>query len=726
MKLTITFSLALSSLITCAQTSTDSSKLTQTKNLTTVRVTSKKPFVEQQIDKTVVNVQADINTTGSSAFEILQKAPGLSITGDDVINMSGKAGVNVLVDGRSLQMSNRELANYLRALPGSAIDKIEIISNPSARFDAQGNAGIINIRLKKNKIKGTNGNVTGGYTQNTHYRSNIGFNINHRQGKINVFANAGADNNLQHTTGDINRNVLVNGSNKKFLTSTIDKDRNKSYSIRTGIDVYAGKKTTWGILFNTNSNRSPFTTPGTTFISSNGMIDSSLQTSNDNLYNNRRYNTNLNYSYQDTVGNELNADADYTYFKNSNSTRLATSYLDENFSKYNFSANTLDVATSIKIYAFKADYRKQFKKINVKLETGVKASTVITENNLFATVLNGNAVKADTGRSNIFNYKENVYAAYINVGGQIKKFEYQIGLRTEYALIKGSSVDLKNTFISNPDTNYFNFFPSAFISYKANEKNMFALSISKRINRPDYQTLNPFETIYDIYTSEKGNPYLRPQYSTNMELKYTYRYAMSAAIGFNHTKDYSQTISRQRGELTTATNDNIGTLDNAYLNISSPLPINKWWNGYVNITGFLNKYKGMLPDGKLDVQVTGMNFYIQNNFTAGKGWEFQLSNWYNAGTTEAIFKTSWLGSVDAGIKKSILNNKASVRLTVLDMFNTQRWQQQVQFANQDFTYRRKWESRGIRLQLSWSFGKSKYQARERETNQEDNRIKVKS
>ena len=694
--------------------------------LAEVVVNAKRPFIEQQIDKTVVNVQADINAIGSSAFEILQKAPGLSITGDDVINMSGKAGVNVLIEGRPTQMGSKELANYLRSLPGSTIEKIELITNPSSRFDAQGNAGIINIRMKKNKIKGTNGNVTGGYTQNVHYRSNGSFNLNHRQGKINTFLNAGIDNNLQHTTGDINRNVLVNGINKNFLNSTIDKDRNTSYNTRTGVDFYANKKSTFGFLFNLNSNRTPFTTPGSTFISSNGNIDSSLQTTNDNLYKNRRYNTNFNYKYEDTLGSELNIDVDYTYFKNTNLTNLTTTYLDKNFSKYNYTANDLDVATNINIYAIRADYSKQIKKLKAKMETGVKLSNVTTNNDLFATTLNGTAMKADTGRSNIFKYKENIYAAYINFGQQVKKFEYQLGVRVENAVVSGISVDLKNNNIKNPDTNYINIFPTAFVSYKLDEKNRFALSYSKRINRPDYQSLNPFETIYDIYTSEKGNPYLRPQYTNNFELKYTYKYAINVAVGFNHTKDYSQTISRQVGQLTSATNDNIGTLDNVYLNISSPLQFTKWWDGYVNITGFMNHYKGLLPDGKLDEKVLGMNYYIQQNFKAGKGWTMQLSSWFNAGTKEAIFKTSWLGSVDVGVKKSLLNNKASIRLTMLDIFNTQRFEQKVQFANQDFTYRRKWESRGLRLQLSWSFGKSKYQARERETNADANRIKVKS
>ena len=726
MKIILSIIILCISLQTSAQVVNDTaSVLIAAKKLNAVMVTSKKSFIEQQIDKTVVNVQADITAITSNAFEILQKAPGVNITGEDVINMSGKAGVNILIDGRPTQMSSKELANFLRAMPGSTIEKIELITNPSSRFDAQGNAGIINIRLKKNKLKGTNGNINIGYTQNVHYRSNASVAINHRSGKINAFANVSVNNNKQHTNGYINRNVTVNNFIKNFNNTTVDMDRNLSQNIRAGIDFYLNKKNTFGLLITNTGNWNPFNTPGNTFISSNGIIDSSLQTANDNLYKNNRYNTNFNYKYEDTLGNELNIDADYTFFKNTNVTNLATAYLDKVNTKYNFTANDLDVATDINIYALKLDYIKQLKSINTKIETGIKASSVATNNNLFATTLLGAAMKADTGRSNNFKYKENIYAAYINVGKQLKKFEYQLGIRIENAVIKGISSDLKNNLVNNPDTNYINIFPTAFVSYKMNDKNTFALSYSKRINRPDYQTLNPFETIYDIYTSEKGNPFLKPQYTNNFEIKYTYRYALNVAVGYNHTKDYSQTISTQTGQQTQATTTNIGSLDNTYINISAPLPITKWWDGYANVTGFLNHYKGILPNGILNEKTLGLNYYLQQNFKLGKGWSAQMSSWFNAGTKQAIFKTSALGSLDVAVKKNMLKDKASVRLSVTDIFNTQQWKQRIHFANMDFTYRRKWESRGIRLQFSWSFGKTKFTARERDTNQDANRIKEK-
>ncbi len=202
-------------------------------NLSEVVVTANKPFIEMQPDKTVMNVQSDINAMGSSALEILQKAPGISVTGDDIIKMSGKPGVTVLIDNRPIQISARELANFLRSLPGSTVDKIELITNPSGKYDAQGNAGIINIRLKKIKLVGTNGSVSASYTQNVHYRSNAAFNINHRSGKVNVFSNMSGDDNLQHTSGSIERKVQVGNVTKIFRNTTTDIDQNTSYNIRT-------------------------------------------------------------------------------------------------------------------------------------------------------------------------------------------------------------------------------------------------------------------------------------------------------------------------------------------------------------------------------------------------------------------------------------------------------------------------------------------------------------
>ena len=543
-----------------AQTKDSASPKFDTLNskLKNVTVTAQKQFIERQIDKMVLNVQNDITAAGSTLFEIIQKAPGVSIVNDETINMSGKAGVNILIDGKPTQMSQRDLANFLKSTPGSMVDKVEIISNPGAKYDAQGNAGIINIRLKKNKLQGTNGNLSTGYTQQVHYRSNAGINLNHRQGKVNLFGSYNYGNNLQHTKGNLNRLVTAANSTKVFDNNTTDIDPYTSHNFRSGIDVYASKKNTFGVLVSGSIGNNPFKTIGSTNIITNGITDSSLQTVNANHSNAKRFNYNANYKYEDTIGNQLNVDADYSTFKNTSDQQVTTNFLNKQNQPYSYGANKLYIGTNISIYSLKADYTKELKKQQAKIETGIKYNRVITNNDLDASKYASIIFTPDTGRSNDFNYIETVIAAYASYGKKYKKLEYQLGVRAEQSTIKGVSANLLNIRISNPDTAYLNIFPTAFLRYTINDKNNVGLSYSRRINRPSYQDLNPFENIIDAYTAEKGNPFLRPSYGNNIELSYTYRDALNVTYGYSHTKDYSQTVTQQIGEQGFAQPQNVG------------------------------------------------------------------------------------------------------------------------------------------------------------------------
>jgi iron complex outermembrane recepter protein len=713
------------SLTLAAQQKDTTTQFNKEKKLSEVVIKNKKPFVEVQVEKTVLNVQNDMIATSGTLFEVLQRAPGVSITNEETINLAGKAGVNVLIDGRPTQMSEKDLANFLKATPGSTVDKVEIIMNPSAKYPAQGNAGIINIRMKKNTLKGTNGNISTSYTQGNHPNFNFSTNLNHRQGKWNWFANVAARKSRQNTDGAINRFVNSNGIAKIFENKTIDQDASKNISLQTGADFYMNKKSTFGFLIKGNEYWSKLYTPGTTLIKTNNTTDSSLQTLNDKNDRTSRYTANINYKYEDTLGNELNVDADYTSFKNNSNGLVTTDLLNKQNIKYGYTANDQDVLTNIKIYSIKTDFSKQFKKLNAKIEAGVKWNTIQTTNDLKAFIWNVNQFKADTGRTNKFDYIETNYAAYTSFSQKIKKWEYQIGVRAEQSVIKGKSIGLKNVQDNYPDTSYFNLFPTAFIHYTLNDKNSFGLSFGRRINRPTYQDLNPFEYIYDNYSRERGNPYLLPEFSNNVELTYSYRGALNIGLGYSHTDNSFQSVSTQKGEITEATNFNIGSQERYYMNFSLGTPITKWWENYINLSPFYKEYKGDLPEGKLDNTTWGMSWYSSQTFTLSKKWKAQVSSWGNIGTLDGIYKTSWLGSIDAGTSKSVLKEKLNIRLSVTDIFNTQRWRQEVDFGKVNFNYNRKWESRTVRLQLTWKLGKTNYKSRDRElgAENENNRIK---
>lgn len=703
----------------------DTSSFNKTQKLNEVVVKSKKPFVEMQVDKLVLNVQNDIVATAGTVFEILQRAPGVTISNDETINLAGKAGVNVLIDGRPTQLSGKDLANYLKSTPGSVVDKVEIIMNPSAKYDAQGNAGIINIKMKKNTVKGTNGNLSSSYTQSNHPNYNFSGNLNRRKGKWNWFINATARKSRQNTIGAINRFVNSNGIQKTFANSTVDEDASKNISLKAGADFSLNSKSIFGFMIKGNEYWSKLYTPGITLIQTNSKTDSSLQTINYNKERTSRYNYNFNYRFEDTLGNEFNIDADYSSFKNNKNGMVTTDLLNAQNIKYAYTANDQDVQTDISIYSLKTDFTRQFKKSNSKIEAGLKWNTVKTRNNLQAYVWNVNKFTADTGRTNIFNYTETMFAAYASYSQKIKKWEYQFGLRAEGSVIHGTSRDLKNRHINYPDTSYFNLFPTAFVRYTVNENNSFGISYGKRINRPTYQDLNPFEYIYDNYTRESGNPNLLPEYSNNFELTYSYKSALNLGLGYSITNNSFQSISTQKGEITEESDYNIGKQKRIYLSVNLSVPITKWWDGYVNLNPFYKEYKGAIAQGKLDNSTWGMSWYCSNNFSLPKKWKLQLSSWGNVATLDGIYKASGLGSVDAGVSKAFLKDKMTIRISATDIFNTQRWRQQVNFGDVNFNYQRKWESRTIRLQLTWKFGKTSYKARERELGAQDQLDRIK-
>jgi iron complex outermembrane recepter protein len=697
-------------------------------SLQQVVVKANKPFIEKQPDKTIMNIQNDLVAGGGTLFEAIQRAPGISVTNDENLVMSGKSGVQVYIDGRPSQLSDRDLANWLKASPAALVSTIEIITNPSGKYDAQGNAGIINIRLKKNTQGGFNGNLNSSYTQAQHYRANINTNLNYRQGKVNMFANAGYSHNLQHTDGRIFRIITEGDVQKTFDNQTVDIDRGISANLRLGADWFVNQKTTVGLLIRDNAYQNPMETPGITYMRSKGQLDSALRTANSNQYNTSNRGYNLNYVWRDTSGSEWNIDADFTRFQNANIGLIETDLLNVSGNKYGFTANDLKVNTQIDIFSFRADYSTTLKKPKIKLETGVKSALSATQNDMDAFYLENTGMQPDSGRTNDFNYREKVYAAYLNLKRQHGKWQYQVGLRGEYSAIEGRSENLDGSVISKPDTGYFNLFPSAFARYTLNDKNSLGLSGSRRINRPSYQDLNPFEYLYDNYTSEKGNPYLRPSYLTNLELNYNYRGALDVTLGHSLTSDYFQTVSEQNGNNATATPYNIGTQGNWFLNISLGLPVNDWWYSYNSLNSFYNTYKGSITEGEISTAAFGMGWYSNQSFSLKKAWKLQLSSWGSSGTSDALFKTSWLGSIDFGAAKSWAEGKWNVRLTILDMFNTQRWKQQVNFGEMQYTYLRKWESRGIRLQVNWKFGKTSFKARERSRGNEaeEGRIKTKS
>lgn len=684
-------------------------------SLAGVTVTSKKPMVEVKADKTILNVEGTINATGNDALELLRKSPGVLVDKDDNISLAGKNGVRIYIDGKPSPLAGADLANYLKSLNSAQIEAIELITNPSAKYDAAGNAGIINIRLKKNKAFGTNGSVNAGYNIGIYPKYNAGINFNHRNKGINVFGNYNYNRTKQNNAFNLYRTVL----DTIFDNKTTAIFRNNSHGFKTGIDFFVNRKSTFGVLINGNIGENSFNNNSRTPISykPTGVVSRILVANNQNDMSRNNVNFNLNYRYADTAGRELNLDADYGLFRNEGNQLQPNYYYDAISGSllsqvfYRFIA-----PTDIDIYTLKADYEQNFKK--GKLGFGGKYTAINTGNNFKrydVSQLSPELKTLDIARSNQFDYNENIFALYINYNKQLKGVMFQAGVRMENTSTTGDSYglnangDINKGNVQTFKRNYTDFFPSASLTFNKNPMNQWGISYSRRIDRPAYQDLNPFEFKLDEYTFQKGNTSLRPQYTNIITLTNTYKYKLTTSLSYSHVNDvFAQLVDTTDKSKSFITRKNLATRDLVGLNISYPF-MYKTYMAFFNFSGNYSKYKADLGGGSrvIDVENVSFNIYQQHSLKFGKkkDWTAEVSGWYNSPALwEGAFRSRSMWSVDAGMQKNIFKGKGTFKVAVSDIFFSMKWKGELDFAGQTTIASGNFESRQLKTSLTWRFG----------------------
>ena len=684
----------------------------QNSELQSVAVTVKKPFIEQKSDRILVNVDASPANAGTSVMDVLEKSPGVSVDKDGTISLKGKQGVNVMIDGRPTYMTSAQLAIYLKSLPSSAIDQLEIMSNPSSKYDAAGNAGIINIKTKKNKAKGFNGSVTATYTQGKYAKPGGSMNLNYRENKFNFFFNGGYTYWQGFQDLDINRNYLDAGSkqiNSIFTQNTHLKFLSPELNLKLGADYFLDSKTTFGIVLSGyKTNETDNSQSYITLKDANNVPDSLVQSFGDihSLWTNG--NVNLNFRRQfDSTGRELTADADYIYYKSTS---------DQLFENYTYnpdmkpiSSNTLsgDLPSTINIYSFKTDYTHPLAN-GLKIEAGLKTSFVSTDNKANYYNLNGGEYIPDTTKTNYFVYHENINAAYINLTKKFNKWNFQAGLRIENTNYDGHQYGNAYTVVNNDSSfkkSYVNAFPTAYITYELNDKNTFNLNFGRRIDRPDYGDLNPFLFFLDEYTYQAGNPYLQPQYSTNIELSHTYHNELTTTLNYSNTQNFFAETFQQEGHATIVRKGNIGRRENAGIAVSLNMPVTKWWNTTVYVNVSYNHFTGELYGESLNVDaVTGMG-NMTNMFKFKNGWSAELSGWYRTRGIEGQIYIQPVGQTSTAIAKQILKEKGTIKLGLRDIFYTQQIKGTIDFQQTEASFHNTRDSRQLSLTFTYRFGK---------------------
>ncbi len=703
------------------------------KTLNEVKVEIKKPFIERKIDRTVINVDASIANAGTTALEVLEKAPGVTVDKDGNVSLKGKAGVMIMLDGKPSYLSGQELANLLKNMPSSSIDQIEIMTNPSAKYDAAGNSGMINIKTKKNKMKGMNGSISTTILQSRYTKTNNSFNINYRTGKVNLFGNYSYSLWQSKQESYIFRKFR--NTNTKQVETIFDQHtstkRSSQYqNLKAGMDFYANKKTTIGIVFSGYVNPSKENGLSQTDLNNaNNQTDSIVMANNLNKGKSDNFGTNLNLRHVfDSAGKEFTIDADYlTYYQTADQS-LLSNFLNPDLSVRRYPSQLLgNLPSKVNIYSAKTDFTFPLKK-TAKIETGLKTSYVTTDNDaLYQNNTSGGWV-VDEGKTNHFIYKENINAAYINFSQQIKKWGVQVGLRAENTNSKGHQAGNSTRPDSIFTKNYTNLFPTVYVSYAANKKNTFSVNYGRRIDRPGYQDLNPFYYFLDEYTYEVGNTLLQPQFSDNFELSHTYNGFLTTTLNYSEIHHvFTEVLKQITSERKTfQTNENIASKSNVGLAVSANFPVTKFWttNIYTNLSH--DTYKGELSGGILNVENTMFLSNISNQLKFKKGWSAELSGFYRSKGIEGQIVINPMWRLDAGLQKQILKNKGSLKLSVRDFFQSQNFSGSVNYQDIDVRIKNTRDSRTVSLTFSYRFGKPMQNQRSRKTggaSDEQSRVK---
>ena len=680
-----------------------------THELQAVTIKAEKKLYTQEIDRLVVNVDALVSNAGTNTADLLELLPGVAVN-EGSISIKGREGAMVMIDGKQSWLSGNDLMNYLKGLPAGSLDKIEIITNPTAKYPAAGSAGIINIRTKKNKAGGFNASLTLNYGQGRYAKTNNSCIINFRKNKINYFANISyvdgttffdAYKDRVYRYDDPLQNYAVIKNNRETNTR-------RSFNYKAGADMQLNKSTMLGAFVSSNNSR--YREPGfyqNTILNNAGLIDSVIWSESflRTKTNSHAINLNLVKNFAGAQ-QELSVNADYFIFKD-----RAAQTLDNFFYT---ATNTLKDAYTLvsvnpftaKIYSLKADYSRNFLQ-HGKMEAGAQAIVSVRNNRGDYTNRKGNISTPDITLNNAFNYHENINAAYINFQQNYTRFSVQAGLRMENTSGRARQYER----FGKPDTsfnfNYTDLFPTAYILYRLDStgQQTLAFSYGRRISRPGYGDLNPSMFFFDPNTTLAGNNLLQPQYASNFELSYTHAKQFIIGFTYSKTKDNITQGQKQVGTAFISTNRNLEAALAYGINITAFVSPVKWWtsNNYIELTN--NTYRGKLfPDAAwFNRSIVTFRLTASQQFTFNRGWKGDLT--FNMRTKvlygQSVLQPAW--QLHAGVQKK-LGERGSISLAARDIFHSWVLKRQTSLANIEAGHSSMTDTQVINLACSWRFG----------------------
>ena len=582
------------------------------------------------------------------------------------------------------------------------------MTNPSAKYDAAGNAGVINIKTKTGATRGFNGSINLSYGQGVYARSNSSIMLNYRTAKLNTFLNYSLTTNNSFMDLDIKRSFYDNTGVKKSELDQLSHRTSQSQSnnLKLGLDYFINTSTTIGISAN------GFITPRTqeaisnsTVTDATGNATSFEQTtiSGKNTWKNGSINAHLHTSFDNNT-KELTANADYLHYDfSANQNIVGTSYDASKTLLGNAYLNNV-LPLNINIYSARFDYSQTLAN-GTKLEAGIKLSDVKTNNTSSFYRLGNSRWVIDSNLSNSFNYDENINAAYINLNKKINKWNIQAGLRLENTNYSGLQSAYNQAKDSSFNRSYLGLFPNLFIGYELNENNQFVLSAGRRIDRPVYTQLNPFISFVDKYTYSTGNAFLQPQYSNNFELSHTYKNMFTTTLNFSVINQMINETFTHIDTVIVRSIGNIGTRYNYGIAESASIPVTPWFSTTFFANLFVNTYNGAISGLPFNASQLTFEANVTNQFTFKNGWAAELSgNYTTKSRDEGQALVLAAGQVSAGLSKQILNNKGSIKLNIRDIFFTQNPREIQNFQDIQSTLHITRDTRVVNIAFVYRFG----------------------
>ncbi len=698
-------------------------------DLQSVEIVAIKPLVEFKNGNITLNVENSTLAAGNSAYDLLKRAPGVTIDNNNNISIQGKKGVKIMIDGRMQQLSPDQLANMLQSMSAEGISTIEIMKNPSVKYDAEGTAGIIQIKTKKAKLIGLNGNVNSGVSRGEFWSGNGGFALNYKAEKFAITSNFNAIQRNRLTTILLNRKIKTTGEDLIFDQKSVETKQNQANDYKLGVDWFINSKTTLGVVWDGGTGSPNESGKNITNILGNNTVGfnylEALSTVKNNWNNN---NINVNALHKlDTLGAEMDASFNYTKYQEKGNNGYGNYFYDTSNNLVgnlfpNVYKNTIH--SDIDMFIGALNFKKPLAK-KTTIETGLKYSGVNTNNDFLferKDTISDNYYN-DLNYSNNFLYYEKVAAGYFNYQKEFKKLSMQLGVRGEYT----NAIGFNKTINSKNTREYFQLFPNISFDYKASEKHAIQFSYNRRINRPDYFQLNPFKHYIDQYTANQGNPFLNPETSHNLSLTHSFMGALYNTLSYSRTENSIMELISQNDvtKETTQISKNINSVNQFAYNLFAYIPVKKIYVAQLDFSAWYQSFEGNVNGVNFNFGKPSFQVSLTNEFILPKEFSVELSGQYTGALQYGIMQLKPQGSVDIGLKKNLFKNKFTIKLNASDMFYTSVTRVSSTFDNQNFTFKQYADTRRVRFTITYNFGntKLKFDEHNKGNEAEKNRLK---